>query len=343
MGPQTLGIIEGVVEAIGSLLRLFSGVYSDKRQSNKIWVVAGYSLSSIIKPLLFFAFVWPLVLLIRFADKIGKALRTAPRDALLASSVSSESRGLAFGLHRAMDNAGAVIGPLVATGLLSLGMSIKDIFLWTIVPGIFCIGLTLAIKEPAKISITKEVSISWHFSKLPQRLKRYLIILGIFSLGNSSNMFLLLRAKDMGLTPSLIPLLWGLTALTATVFSVPLSALSDRWGRKTLILMGWLIYGIFYLILGFNANNLTLLWFLFAFYGLFLAATEGAEKAFIADLAEKPALGTAYGWFSMITGLMLLPASLFFGILWQHLAPAFAFGFSGGLALIAALLFMIWL
>jgi len=360
VGPQTLGIIEGVVEAFGSLLKLFSGVISDKIQNTKWLVVSGYSLSCIIKPLLAFAFIWPLVLLIRFTDKIGKALRTAPRDALLASSVDAKIRGKAFGLHRAMDNAGAVIGPLLAAGLLYLGLSFQKIFLWTVLPGILCILLTLIIQEPKKVSKISEIKLSekekpgkekfgkektrfhWQFKTLPKMFKRYLVVVGLFSLGNSSNMFILLRAKELGISTDMVPVLWALCSFTAMLFSTPLSALSDKLGRKTLIIMGWCIYGLFYLSLALYKINIQWLWPLFAFYGLFMAASEGTEKAYVADLSGTSSLGTTYGWFSMVSGIMLLPASILFGYFWQWLHPEFAFLFSALLALLAMLLLKFW-
>lgn len=345
-GPQIIGIIEGIVEALGSLLRLFSGYLSDKINNRKIWVVAGYSLSNIIKPLLAFAFVWPLVLLLRILDKVGKALRTAPRDALLASSVDPKIRGLAFGLHRAFDNFGAVIGPLVASGLLAMGMSLQHIFIWTILPGILCILLTLMIEEPKnkpfKLPEKHKVPLQWSFKSLPLNFKRYLFVIFLFYLGNSSNMFLLLRAKKLGITEVEIPILWALTSFIAAAFSTPLSSLSDRVGRKTLILSGWLIFTLSYLLMGFFEGNLFLLWFVFGIYGLYMAASEGTEKAFVADISKGQTLGTAYGWFNMITGIALLPASIIFGLLWQHINPIVAFSFSALLSVTASILLITW-
>jgi MFS family permease len=183
---------------------------------------------------------------------------------------------------------------------------------------------------------------SWTLQGFPTVFKRYLLVLALFTLGNSSNMFLLLRAKDMGLPEYQVPMLWALVAVTAMLFSTPLSALSDRIGRTRLIVGGWTVYGLFYLFLGLNGHNLWLLWPLFAFYGLFMAATEGAEKALVADLAPQELLGTAYGWFNLTAGLLLLPASLLFGWLWQTLNPETAFGFAAGCAILAAILLKFW-
>ncbi len=341
-GPKALGIIEGVAEATGSLLKLFAGVMTDKLHSTKYWVVGGYSLAALGRPLLALASSWPVVLVLRFADRVGKGLRSSPRDAMLALSVHPERRGLAFGLHRSMDNAGAVVGPLFAAWMLSRGMPIRDILLWTLVPGVIAVILALSIREPRREALQQKPAFSWTLQGFPPVFKRYLLALALFTLGNSSNMFLLLRAKDMGLPEYQVPLLWALVAVTAMLFSTPLSALSDRIGRTRLIGGGWAVYGLFYLFLGLNGHNLWLLWPLFTFYGLFMAATEGAEKALVADLAPKELLGTAYGWFNLIAGIMLLPASLIFGWIWQTLSPEMAFGFAAGCAILSAILLKFW-
>ena len=340
-GPKALGVIEGIAEATSSLLKLFAGVLADKTASTKPWVVGGYSLAAIARPLMAFATAWPMVLALRFADRVGKGLRSSPRDALLASAVDPAQRGLAFGLHRALDNAGAVIGPLLAAALLALHVPLRDIFLWTAVPGAIAIVLALSIREPSRINKTSPAPFSWTLRGFPPAFKRYLLVLALFTLGNSSNMFLLLRARELGLPEVQIPLLWAMVSVVAMLFSIPLSALSDRWGRKRLILCGWAVYGVFYLILGLNGGQTWLLWPLFAGYGLFMAATEGAEKALVADLAPAALLGTAYGWFNLTAGL-LLPASLLFGGLWQAAGPATAFGVAAGCALLAALLLHHW-
>jgi len=341
-GPKALGLIEGIAEATASLLKLFSGVLMDRRGHAKGWVAAGYGLAALSRPLFYLASSWPMVLALRFADRAGKGLRTSPRDALLAGAVDESRRGLAFGLHRAMDNAGAVIGPLLAAWLLARGMPIKDVFLWSIVPGMITVALALAIKEPPVVPAAKRPVFSWKMEGFPPTFKRYLLVLALFTLGNSSNMFLLLRAKELGLPDYQVPLLWALVSGVAMVFSTPLSALSDRLGRVRLILAGWAVYGLFYFLLGINGFHALLLWPLFAFYGLFLAATEGAEKALVADLAPRDKLGTAYGWFNLTAGVMLLPASLMFGWLWQSIAVEAAFAFSASCALAAALLLKFW-
>lgn len=341
-GPKALGIIEGIAEATGSLLKLFAGVLADKTRSTKYWVVGGYSLAALGRPILALAGSWPVVLALRFSDRVGKGLRSSPRDAMLALSVAPHQRGLAFGLHRALDNAGAVAGPLLAAWLLYRGMPIRDILLWTLVPGVMTVALALCIREPHREMPLHKPAFSWTLQGFPPVFKRYLVVLALFTLGNSSNMFLLLRAREMGLAESQVPLLWALASGMAMLFSTPLSALSDRLGRTRLIVSGWAVYGLFYLLLGLNGHNLWLLWPLFAFYGLFMAATEGAEKALVADLAPKELLGTAYGWFNLTAGVMLLPASMLFGWLWQTFSPETAFGFSASCAILAAVLLKFW-
>lgn len=340
-GPKALGLIEGIAEATGSLLKLLSGVLSDRLGSTKHWVVGGYAVAAIARPLLAFATAWPMVLLLRFADRVGKGLRTAPRDALLALTVDQQHRGLAFGLNRALDNVGAVVGPLTAAWLLAEDMPLKQAFLWAALGGAIAVALALAIKEPQHGDLAPGIPLNWDLQALPRSFKRYLAVLALFTLGNSSNMFLLLRARDMGLAEYQVPLLWALASLTAALFATPLSALSDKLGRTRLIVGGWIVYGTFYLLLGINGHA-ELLWPLFAFYGLFMAATEGAEKALVADLVADRLLGTAYGWFNMTSGLVLLPASIVFGWLWQSAGPLTAFGFSAACALVAALLLHLW-
>ena len=339
-GPQAMGLIEGVAEATGSLFKLASGVLSDRMKSGRSWVLGGYGIAAMARPLMALASSWPLLLVLRFADRVGKGLRTSPRDAMLARSVEKEQRGLAFGFHRSMDNAGVVLGPLLAALLLELHLPIRHILLWSAVPGAVVLLLVLCLKEPQRVPV-QHAAFSWRLDGFPVAFRRYLVVLGLFTLGNSSNMFLLLRAKDLGLPDYQVPLLWALVSFSAMLFSTPLSALSDRLGRVRLIVSGWGIYGTFYLIMGFDGVPL-LLWPLFAFYGLFMAATEGAERAYVADFSPSDRLGTAYGWFNLVTGFMLLPASILFGSLWQQFGFQAAFAFSGCCALLASLLLRFW-
>jgi len=340
-GPKTLGLIEGVAEASSSIFKLVSGVIVDRSKKTKPWIVIGYFLAGIGRPLIAFANSWAWVLCIRFTDRIGKGLRSSPRDALLAESVAPNHRGLTFGLHRSMDNAGAVFGPLMAAFLLSQQVPLKDIFLWAIVPGVIAVSLALCLKEPPREKVLVE-SFSWSLEGLPPDFKRYILVAGIFALANSSDMFLLLRARELGVPQEQIPLLWATVSLITTVFGTPLSALSDKFSRKNLILIAWLAFAFFYMAMSFAGITLLMLCGLFAIYGLFKAATEGVEKALVADLAPKGMAGTAFGWFNLITGLMLLPASLLFGWLYESFSPQYAFLFSGSCAALAFLLLAFW-
>ena len=341
-GPKTLGLIEGIAEATASLLKLFSGIIIDHTQRSKPWIIFGYGLAGLGRPLIAFVSSWPWLLLIRFSDRVGKGLRSSPRDALLANSVNQNQHGLAFGLHRAMDNAGSVLGPLLAFGFLSAAIPLKTIFVWSAIPAAICLLLTFAIQEPKLDHPKPSQTFDWRWANLPDNFKRYLIVVALFSLGNSSNLFLLLRAQELGVAAAEIPLLWAAVSAVAMVFSTPLSALSDRVGRIRLLYCGYLAYGLFYLGLGFSQQNSLLLFALFGFYGLFMAATEGVEKALVADLAPTGLRGTAFGWFNLVTGAMLLPASLIFGELYQAISPLIAFGFSAICALLSALLLKTW-
>lgn len=341
-GPRALGVIEGIAEATASLLKLFSGVVVDRTRHAKPWIVFGYGLAGLGRPLVAFAGSWPWLLAIRFADRVGKGLRSSPRDALLAASVTPERRGLAFGLHRAMDNAGAVVGPLAAALLLAARVPLRNIFLWSVLPALVCLGLALALKEPVSHRSQAPAPFDWRLGDMPPVFKRYLLVVALFTLGNSSNMFLLLRARELGVPEAQVPLLWAAVSAVAMLFSTPLSALSDRLGRLRLLLLGYGAYGLFYLGLGLIATDGPWLFALFAFYGLFMAATEGVEKALVADLAPAARRGTAFGWFNLVTGALLLPASVVFGGLYQGFSPLVAFAFSGACALLAAVLLATW-
>ena len=341
-GPKALGLIEGLAEAVSSLLKLAAGVLADRTRKAKYWVIAGYGIAGIARPLIAFASSWIGVLVCRFADRVGKGLRTAPRDALLTLSVAADKRGLAFGLHRAMDNLGAVVGPLVAAALLALGMPLRSVILCAFIPAAIVVWLSFAVPDPDQRIAPKPLPFSWNLREFPRAFRRYLVVLALFMLGNSSNMFLLLRASDLGLSAAQVPILWAMVSLVAAVLSTPLSALSDTLGRRTLIVGGWCAYAVLYLLIGWMPANSWLLWPMFAAYGVFLAATEGAEKALVADLVPAENSGTAFGWYNLVAGIFLLPASALFGWLWATWSPLTAFAFGSACALSAAILLRFW-
>lgn len=340
-GPRALGVIEGAAEATSALLKLVSGVWYDRTRRAKPFVVAGYGLAALARPLIAFVTVWPALLALRVMDRIGKGLRSSPRDALLAASVPAERRGLAFGLHRAGDNAGAVIGPLLAAALLAAQVPIRDILLWAAVPGVLCVLLALVLREPAPAAVATKPRFDWNLRALPKPFRHYLLVVAVFALGNSSNAFLLLRGTELGLPPTQVALWWALCSGTATLGAVPLSHLSDRVGRFRMIAAGWVLYALIYLAMGAVASSFWY-WPLAVLFGLYLAATEGAERALVADLVPAERLGAAYGWFNLTNGLMLFPASALFGVLWQGAGAWVAFAFGAGCAVVALGLLRVW-
>ncbi|MEI6828928.1 MAG: MFS transporter [Synechococcaceae cyanobacterium ELA445] len=346
-GPRALGLIEGVAEATASLLKLVSGVLVDRTQRTRPWIVGGYGLAGLARPLIAIVSSWPGLLLLRFADRVGKGLRSSPRDALLAACTGPEQRGLAFGVHRAMDNAGAVIGPLLAALLLAGGVPLRQILLGSLLPGLVCLALALSLKErprergPLAVPAPRSGALEGRLGVLPPALRQFLGVVALFTLGNSSNLFLLLRARELGVPAAQVPLLWAGVSAVAMLFSAPLAGWSDRVGRWQLLAGGYGAYGLFYLLLGALQRGGGGLFLLFAFYGLFMAATEGVEKALVADLAPAGLRGRAFGWFNMTTGVVLLPASAGFGWLYQAVGPQAAFTFAASCSLAAALLMLV--
>lgn len=341
-GPRVLGLIEGLAEAVSSLLKLASGAWSDRLRRTKPFVVWGYGVAGLARTLIAAATGWWFVLLCRLADRVGKGLRSSPRDALLGRSVGAGQRGLAFGFHRAMDNAGAVLGPLVAAGLLGLGMELRTVFWCAAVPAVLVFLATLRLREPPVDPGYRHTRFEWRLGVFPPQFRRYLVVLGLFMLGNSTTLFLLLRVRELGLPQASIPLLWAVMSLVAAVFLTPFSALSDRIGRRPLIVAGWVAYAAIYLLLGRGGLPEWGVWALFVAYGLFIAATEGAEKAMVADLVPTAQLGAAFGWYHLTLGLTLLPASVLFGELWERVSVTAAFAFGAGCAVTASLLLAFW-
>jgi MFS family permease len=341
-GPKALGLIEGIAEAVSSLLRLYAGVLADRSGKVRRWVIAGYGIAGFARPLIGLATSWLGVLACRFADRVGKGLRSAPRDALIGLSVEPQQRGLAFGFHRAMDNFGAVIGPLTAAALLAAGFELRQVFLLAVIPALVVLALAFAVPEPMHAAARTREPFHLTVVGLPPVFRRYLWVLALFTLGNASNMFLLLRANELGASAARVTLMWALYSGVAAFLSTPLSALSDRLGRARVLGTAWVAYGAAYLAIGFLPGADWALWVAFAGYGAVTAALEGTEKALVADLAPRERLGTAYGWYNLVSGLLLLPASLLFGWLWSTFAPEVAFAFGAACALSAALLLRGW-
>jgi MFS family permease len=336
-GPAAVGLIEGIAETTASLTKIGSGVWSDRVQRRKPLVLLGYGIAAIARPLVAFARVWTQVLAIRFADRVGKGIRTSPRDALLADIVPAERRGRAFGLQRAMDNAGALVGPLLAALLLKLALvDERGVFLLAAVPGLAAIlVLWLAVPDTARRTETLRAAREAR-EPLPADFWKVIAVFAFFTLANSTDAFLLLRARDAGVAVWQLPLLWGFFNGVKALTGVPGGAFADRAGKVLAIALGWLVYAVSYAGFAFVARPVAV-WGLFALYALFFALTEGSERAFVADLVPENLRGRAYGIFYAAVGVAALPASIVFGLLWKRFGPRVAFLTGAALALVAAI------
>jgi MFS family permease len=332
-----VGIIEGVAETTASLLKVASGWWSDRVRRRKPLVVAGYVLASAVRPLVAIAQSATQVLAVRLADRVGKGIRTSPRDALIADSVDPAVRGRAFGLHRAGDHLGAVVGPLVAFALLRWGgLGLRQVFWIAAIPAaIAVIVVIFGVKEPAR-PVTPADEKPDLRAPLGRRFWSVMAVILLFTLGNSSDAFLVLRATELGVGVALVPIIWALLHVVKAASSAPGGALSDRVGRVPLLVAGWLLYAAVYA--GFARATATWhAWALFAAYGVVFGLTEGTEKALVADLVPADRRGTAYGWYNLAIGIGALPASLLFGQLWDRYGSAVAFFVGAGLAAAAAI------
>jgi MFS family permease len=352
-----IGAIEGVAETTASLLKLLSGWWSDKVGSRKRLVVIGYGIASIVRPFTAMARTASQVLFIRLTDRIGKGIRASPRDALLADSAPITARGRAFGFHAAADNAGAVVGPLLAFFLLKLQgvgsfdstkrllphdeQALRNVFWLSAVPALVAmIVLIIVVRDVPKRDAGERAAAASEGEiggRLTKRFWAYLVVILIFTLGNSTDAFLLLRANQLGVPLALAPILWALLNFVKSASGTYGGGLSDTLGRKPLIVGGWLLYSAVYFAFGW-AGAAWQAWVLFAGYGFFYGATEGTEKALVADIVPRTRRGSAFGWYNLAIGLGALPASLIFGAIWDRRGAPSAFVFGATLALIAALL-----
>jgi len=352
-----IGAIEGVAETTASLLKLVSGWWSDRVGSRKILVVIGYGIATVVRPFTAAAHSASQVLAIRLTDRIGKGIRTSPRDALLADSAPTAARGRAFGFHAAADNAGAVLGPLLAFLFLKLQnvgsfdgtkrllphdeQALRNVFWLAAVPGfIALIVLIVVVRDvPHRDESGKAAgaAVGTTSGGLTRRFWSYLIVVLLFTLGNSTDAFLLLRANQLGVPVAMAPILWALLNFVKSATGTYGGGLSDRVGRKPLIVGGWLLYAAVYFAFGWAAAAWQA-WALFAVYGIYYGMTEGTEKALVADIVPRTRRGSAFGWYNLAIGLGALPASLIFGAIWDRAGAPTAFVFGASLALIAALL-----
>jgi MFS family permease len=350
-GAMSLGVIEGVAEGANSVLKIVSGWLADRSGQPKRLVLAGYGLSSLVRPLIALVTSWPQVLGLRFVDRLGKGVRSSPRDAMLARFAPDKTRGRVYGFHRGMDHAGAVAGPLIATAYLYFKPeAYRSLFTWTLVPGIIVILLILRLPDERLTATSRATadrkappppaaaaSARTGLRKLPRRFYLAMAVITLFALGNASDAFILLRLNDLGVASVWIPLLWSGLHVVKMTSSIVGGALSDRFGRRAMIVLGYLWYAVIYgAFAWFTALPAVI--GVFLAYGLYFGLTEGVEKAWVADMAPASARGLAFGIYNGALGLGGLAASLVFGLIWTRVSPAAAFLTGASLALAASLL-----
>lgn len=343
-GAVSLGLIEGAAEATNSLLKIWAGRAADRSRRKRPLVLAGYSVSSLARPFIALATTWMQVFAVRVLDRVGKGVRSAPRDAMLASWATPSTRGKVYGFHRAMDHTGAIIGPLLATLFLYFYPDrYRLLFGLTIIPGAIAVALIFLVPEtdaiPESVDIPKSDGIRAGVP-LPRPFTNFMLVLALFTLGNSTDAFLLLRLTDAAGTVRFVPLMWaGLHVVKASV-SMAAGSWSDRIGRRTVIVIGWLVYAVVYAGFALSTSIVALFsWFLL--YGFYFGFAEGTEKALVADLAPAERRGFAFGIYNAVTGVGALAASLFFGLVWNAYGTAAAFGLGAALALAATVLLFV--
>ena len=351
LGVKTnvIGLIEGIAEATASLLKVFSGWLSDRLGARKWPAVAGYALSALTKPFFYVANAWTAVAAVCWVDRVGKGVRTAPRDALVADSIDESRRGLAFGFHRAADTGGAMVGLLIALGVVWAAQSaavdlgrrtFQVVVLASLIPAALAVlSLALGAREVPVTGRRERPAIT--FRGLGRPFLVFMVIVGLFDLGNSSDAFLVLRAQERGLNVAGILGMLITFNLVYSLVSLPAGLLSDRIGRRALIVGGWLVYAAIYLGFGLAGAGWQV-WVLYVLYGVYYGLAYGTAKALVADLVPVALRGMAYGTYSATLGLIDLPASVIAGLLWQGVGPGAPFFFGAGLALVAAVLMLVW-
>ena len=335
-----LGIIEGFAESFSSLLKLASGVWSDRMGRRKGFVVFGYALAAVARPLIGLVTAPWHLFVARTADRIGKGLRTAPRDALIADSTEPSVRGRAFGFHRAMDHLGAAVGPILASlFLLAWPGQLRLLFLLTLLPGMIVVALLVFGLREAPVENPPQERLRLTLAPFDRNFRLYLLALAVFTLGNSSDAFLLVRAGELGVPTALLPLLWCVFHLVKSGGNLLSGRVVDKIGPRPLILVGWVIYAAIYLAFAL-IDAAYQVWAVFLAYGLFFALTEPAEKTLVTALVGVERKGLAFGWFNFVIGIVALPSSLIFGWLYEQYGPLIAFGWGAGLAVVAAILLL---
>jgi len=347
---RAIGVIEGGAESISSLLKLFAGYLSDRLRRRKVLVVSGYALAALVRPLLAFANSWHQVLGIRLTDRIGKGIRSAPRDAMIADAVTIDQRGIAFGFHRAMDHGGAVIGPLLGYVLVLLLVSNASaptsteftwVFLIAAIPAFAAVLVAMFFMRESELRVKQAEVPKLSLRGFDGNFKRFLLILALFTLSNSTDGFLILRARSIGVSIRDSLLLWAAHHGMKVLASLWGGDLSDRLGRKRLIVAGWVLYAAVYAGFAFAAHRASI-WILFLIYGIYFGLAEGAEKALVADLVQPEQRGTAYGLYNLAFGITVFPASLMMGMIWDWQGPTTAFLVSAVLGATAALLLLVF-
>ena len=351
-GVVSLGFIEGAAEATNSVLKIVTGLMADRSRTKRPLVLLGYAVSSIARPFIAVTTTWTHVLTVRVLDRIGKGVRSAPRDAMLAGWATPSTRGRVFGFHRAMDHAGAILGPaLAALFLYAYPNQYRTLFALTIVPGAIAVALIFFVPEPANGSVSVPVvspdsspttaAAGADMTSLPPSFTRFMLVLVMFTLGNSTDAFLLLKLTDTAGTVRFVPLMWAALHVVKATVSMIGGAWSDRIGRRAVIAIGWLVYAAVYAGFAISTTLPALLaWFLL--YGFYFGFAEGTEKALVADLAPDARRGFAFGIYNSVLGLGALAASVVFGLVWSAYGTAAAFGLGAGIALLAtALLFIV--
>ena len=342
---SVIGLIEGIAESTASLLKVFSGWFSDRMGNRKWFMTAGYSISTLSRPIVALATGWHHVMAFRFMDRFGKGIRTAPRDAIIAESTDMAFLGRAFGFHRSLDTMGAVIGPAIAFFLLTIpSNNYRRIFWLSMIPGVIAVLLIVFFMgEKKKISpdhSSERPKLTWkHFD---WRCKFFVLIAGVFAIGNSSDVFLILRAQQTGIPIVMIPVIYLLFNLIYSLSSVPAGIVADRFGKKRVIFWGFVLFAFIYYGFGVTEDK-RIIWLLFGLYGLFMGLTEGIQKAFLATIIPSDFRATSFGVYNTVVGLAMFPASLLGGWLWDHISPSATFYFGATTAILSAVLFIVFM
>lgn len=344
VNKSVIGLIEGIAESTASLLKVFSGWFSDRLGNRKWLMAAGYGISTLSRPFVAVASMWQHVMGSRFIDRFGKGIRTAPRDALIAESAESSYLGRAFGFHRAMDTMGAVVGPALAFFFLAMfSNDYRTVFWISMIPGVIAVLLIIFFITEKKKSVAAHVErpklsmkhFDWQF-------KFFVAIAGLFAFGNSSDVFLILRAEQVGVPTFMIPMVYLIFNLVYSLSSIPAGMAADRFGRKRVILLGFILFAVLYY--GFAiASDTKAIWTLFGFYGLFMGLTEGIQKAFLATIIPQDFKATAFGVYNTVVGIAMFPASLIGGWLWDNISPSATFYFGAITASLSAALFIVFI